>query len=73
MFDRSKRLRRSLAWRSAILVSAFLVGIILMWTLKRTNRARIQSEVQEYIRAAGQNFLRAVYGRELPREMFEVI
>lgn len=52
---------------------AFLVGIILMWTLERTNKARVQAEVHEYIGAVGENFLKAVYGKELPQEMFEVI
>jgi hypothetical protein len=52
---------------------AFLVSIILMWTLERVNKLRIQSEVRQYVHSVGENFFKAVYGRALPQELFEVI
>jgi hypothetical protein len=42
-------------------------------TIERLNKLKIQDEVKEYIKDVGENFIYAVYGKELPKELFEVI
>lgn len=52
---------------------SMLIGIYLMWTLERINKLRVQAEIQEYIKDVGENFIKAVYGNELPPKLFDVI
>ncbi len=52
---------------------AALIGIYLMWTLEQVNKLRVQQEVHEFIETVGESFIQAVYGRELPPELFDVI
>jgi hypothetical protein len=52
---------------------AFLVGIYLMWTLDRLNSLKMDAEIKAYIKAVGDNFIQAAYGKELPPELFSVV
>jgi hypothetical protein len=52
---------------------AVLVGIYLTWTLERLSAARVESEVQQYIRSVGDSVVRAVYGRALPDRLFHTV
>ena len=52
---------------------ALVVGIYLMWTLERLNSIQTRQEVKEYIHEVGESFLRAVYGKQLPDELFRVV
>lgn len=52
---------------------AVMVGVYLMWTLDRLNALKIEREVQEYIHTVGESFIKAVYGKQLPDELFQVV
>lgn len=52
---------------------ALTVGVYLMWTLERLNAVKIEAEVKEYIHSVGEEFIKAVYGKQLPEELFQVV
>jgi hypothetical protein len=52
---------------------AVAVGIYLMWTLERLNAAKVETQVQDYVKVVGDNFIKAVYGTELPSELFKAV
>lgn len=52
---------------------ALAVGVYLMWTLERLSAAKIEGEVRQYIHAVGEGFIKAVYGKQLPDALFDVI
>lgn len=52
---------------------AFFVSVVLMLTLDRSSRRKIQIDVGSYIREVGDHTLRAVYGREIPQKAFDTI
>jgi hypothetical protein len=52
---------------------ALAVGVYLMWTLERLNAFKIEGEVNQYIKEVGEGFIKAVYGKQLPDELFQVI
>jgi len=52
---------------------AIAIGVYLMWTLDRLNARQIQAEVHEYIHGVGESFIKAVYGKQLPDELFRTV
>lgn len=52
---------------------ALSVGVYLAWTLEGDNARKIEAEVREYIHAVGENFIQAVYGKQMPDDLFQVV
>jgi hypothetical protein len=52
---------------------ALIVGLSLAWTLERMNTRTRAQEVDAYVRSVGDNFVKAVYGKELPSDLFHVV
>src|SRR5258708_5536603 len=49
---------------------AVLVGVYLMFTVERLNALRTREEIHQYVKTVGDNFIKAVYGNNLPPELF---
>jgi hypothetical protein len=52
---------------------ALLVGVYLTWTIERVNAEKREQELDSYVRTVGDNFVRAVYGRSLPEDLFTAV
>jgi hypothetical protein len=52
---------------------ALLVGVYLMYTIERLNALRTRAEIQRYMKVVGDNFIKAVYGNDLPQGLFQEV
>ena len=52
---------------------ALLIGLYITWTLERLNTVRRNEELDDYVRTVGDNFVKAVYGREMPAGLFQIV
>ena len=52
---------------------ALAVGVYLMVTVEHLNALKVESSVQNYIRTVAESVMKAIYGKRLPDDLFQVI